>query len=322
MPLYQNVLETIGRTPLVRLKGIEGDHQIELYGKLEAANPGGSVKDRIGLAMIEAAEREGKLKPGGTIIEATAGNTGVGLALVAAIRGYRCKFVVPDKMSEEKIRLLEAYGAEVVRTRSDVPPDSAENYINLAARLAKETPGAFCASQFTNDANPRAHYLTTGPEIWKDTGGRIDVLVAGVGTGGTISGAGRYLKEKKPEMKIVVADPEGSILSGDSPHQFLVEGIGEDFIPETFDRRVVDDYVRVSDRESFTMARRLAREEGLLVGSSSGTALAAAVKYAKKLKNSEVVVVILPDTGRNYISKIFDEKWLETHGLIEKGGEA
>ncbi len=321
MALYQNVLETIGNTPLIRLNRIAPHLPVELYGKFEAANPGGSTKDRIGISMIEAAEKEGKLKPGGTIIEATAGNTGVGLALAAAIRGYRCIFTLPDKMSEEKVRLLQAFGAEVVRTPSNVPPDSTESYNGVADRLAKEIPGAFRPSQFANQSNPDAHYRTTGPEIWKDTGGRVDIFVAGAGTGGTISGVGRYLKEQKPSVKIVLADPEGSILSGDSPRKYLVEGIGEDFIPFTFTRQVVDEFVRVSDRESFAVARRLAREEGLLVGSSAGTAVAAAIKYAERLKGGEVVVAMLPDTGRNYLSKMFNEKWLEANHLIDAGAK-
>lgn len=315
MALFQNALEAIGNTPLIRLKKIEAGLNIELYGKFEAKNPGGSVKDRIALAMIEAAEAEGKLKPGGTIIEATAGNTGIGLAMAAAIKGYRSIFAVPTKMSKEKVALLKAFGAEVVLTPTDVPPDSAESYNGVADRLAREIPGAFRPSQFANDENPRAHYKTTGPEIWRDTNGRVDVLVAGAGTGGTISGTGKFLKEKKSGVTVVLADPEGSILSGDSPHSFLVEGIGEDFIPYTFDRQVVDESIRVSDRESFVMARRLAREEGLLVGGSSGTAVAAAVKYAERLKGGEVVVAILPDTGGNYVSKLFDDEWLKKNGL-------
>jgi cystathionine beta-synthase len=316
MALFNNVLDAIGNTPLIRLNRIAAGLPIELYGKFEALNPGGSIKDRIGLAMIEAAERDGRRGPGGTIVEATAGNTGVGLALAAAIKGYRCIFTVPTKMSEEKVRLLESFGAEVVMTPNDVPPDSVESYNGAADRLAGEIPGSFRPSQFANDENPAIHYRTTGPEIWRDTKGRIDVFVAGAGTGGTISGAGKYLKEKKPEVSVVLADPEGSILSGDQPHSFLVEGIGEDFIPYTFNRQVVDDFVRVSDCESFTVARRLAREEGLLVGSSSGTAVAAALRYAERLKNGEVVVVVLPDTGRNYMSKLFDEDWLLSKDLL------
>lgn len=318
MAIHQNALGTIGNTPLIRLGKIEAGLDIELYGKFEAANPGGSVKDRIGIAMIEAAEKDGRLKPGATIVEATAGNTGVGLAMVAAIKGYHCIFAVPTKMSKEKVELLKAFGAEVVVTPTDVPPDSPASYNGVASRLSQEIPGAFWPSQFANEANPHAHYSTTGPEIWHDTEGRVDVLVAGAGTGGTISGAGRYLKEKKPEVKVVLADPQGSILSGDHPHVYLVEGIGEDFIPYTFNRQVVDDFIRVSDRDSFAMARRLAREEGLLVGPSSGTAVAAAVRYAERLKHHEVVVAILPDTGRNYMSKLFDEEWLASHELLAK----
>jgi cystathionine beta-synthase len=316
MAVYQNVLEAIGDTPLIRLRRIEAGLPIELYGKFEALNPAGSTKDRIALAMIEAAEADGRLKSGGTIVEATAGNTGLGLALVAAIKGYRCIFAMPSKMSQEKVSLLEAFGAEVVITPTDVPPDSPASYNGVADRLAREIPGAFRPSQFANDENPGTHYRTTGPEIWRDTDGRIDVLVAGAGTGGTISGVGRYLKERKPEVSIVLADPEGSILSGDHPHPSLVEGIGEDFIPYTFDRQMVDEFIRVSDRESYVMARRLAHEEGLLVGSSSGTAVAAAVRYAERLKGGEVVVAILPDTGRNYVSKLFNEEWLKTQGLL------
>lgn len=316
MVLCQNILEAIGNTPLVRLNRIAEGLPIKLYGKYEAMNPGGSIKDRIAIAMIEAAEKEGTLKPGGTIIEATAGNTGMGLALVAAVKGYRCIFAVPSKMSEEKIRLLEALGAEVVVTPIDVPPDSPSSYNGVADRLTSEIPGAFRPSQFANDENPHAHYLTTGPEIWEDTEGKIDVLVAGAGTGGTISGTGRYLKEKKPGLKVILADPEGSILSGDQPHSYLVEGIGEDFIPFTFTRQVVDESIRVPDRESFAMAKRLTREEGLIVGSSSGTAVAAALRYAERLHNGEIVVVILPDTGRNYLSKIFNDEWLAAHGLV------
>lgn len=319
MALYQNILETIGSTPLIRLKRLEGGLPIELYGKFEAQNPSGSIKDRIGLALIETAEAEGKLKPGGTIVEATAGNTGLGLAMAAAIKGYRCIFTVPAKMSIEKIQLLAAFGAEVVITPTDVPPDSVESYNGAADRLAREIPGAFRPSQFANEANPQAHYKTTGPEIWSDTAGRIDVLVAGAGTGGTISGAGRFLKEQKSSVTVVLADPEGSILSGDQPRPFMVEGIGEDFIPYTFDRQIIDEFVRISDRESFTMARRLAREEGLLVGSSSGTAVAAALRYAERLRNGEVVVAILPDTGRNYLSKLLNDKWLEANGLLPTG---
>lgn len=315
---YGNVLEVIGKTPLIKLNRITKSITSPIYVKVEYFNPGGSVKDRIGLAMIEAAEREGKLKPGGTIIEATAGNTGVGLALVAAIKGYRTIFVMPDKMSEDKVSLLKAYGAEVIITPTAVPPDSPESYNGVAERLASEIPGAFRPNQFENPNNPLAHYLTTGPEIWDDSGGKVEVFVAGMGTGGTISGTGKYLKEQNPDITVVGADPEGSILSGDNPKPWKVEGIGEDFIPKTFNRQVVDEMVRVSDKESFNAARRLAREEGLLVGGSSGTALAAALKYAQRLKKPKYIVVLLPDTGRNYLTKIYSDSWMQQNGFGEE----
>ncbi len=273
-----NILQAVGDTPLVRLNRITGGIKSTIYVKPEMLNPGGSVKDRIAIAMIAAAEREGKLKPGGTIVEATAGNTGAGLAQVAALKGYRCIFVLPDKMSQEKINLLRAYGAEIVITPTSVPPDSPESYNGTADRLAREIPNSFRPAQFENPNNPRAHYLTTGPEIWEASGGKVEVFVAGMGTGGTISGTAQFLKEKNPKITIVGADPAGSILSGDTPNSYKVEGIGEDFIPKTFNRQLVDEMVRVTDEESFLTARRLAREEGILAGGSSGTALAAALK--------------------------------------------
>ena len=314
---FNSILELIGKTPLIKLNKITKDIKSKIYVKAEFLNPGGSVKDRIGLKMIEAAEREGILKPGGTIIEATAGNTGVGLALVAAIKGYRCIFVMPDKMSQDKVNLLKAYGAEVVITPTSVAPDSPESYNGVADRLAKEIPNAYRPNQFENPNNPLAHYLTTGPEIWEDSQGKVEVFVASMGTGGTISGTSKYLKEKNPNIIVVGADPQGSILSGDSPHSYKVEGIGEDFIPKTFNRQIVDDMVRVSDKESFNTARRLAREEGLLVGGSSGTALAAALKYAERLEKSKYIVALLPDTGRNYINKIFSDQWMQENGFWE-----
>jgi cystathionine beta-synthase len=317
MASYGNVLYTIGRTPLIRLNRVGAELDSTIYVKAEFINPGGSVKDRIGLAMIEAAEREGHLKPGGVIIEATAGNTGVGLALAAAVKGYRLIAVLPDKMSPDKISLLRAYGAEVVITATNVPPDSPESYNGVAERLAREIPGAYRPNQFSNPNNPQIHYLTTGPEIWSDTQGRVDVFVAGMGTGGTISGVARYLKEKNPNITIVAADPEGSILSGDSPRSYKVEGIGEDFIPRTFDRQVVDEMVRVSDKESFNTARNLARMEGLLVGGSAGTAVAAALKYARRLTRPLNIVALLPDTGRNYITKIYSDTWMRENGFWE-----
>lgn len=317
MAQFNNILEAIGKTPLVKLGKLTKDVSSIIYVKAEFLNPGGSTKDRIGLKMIEAAEQAGTLKHGGTIIEATAGNTGVGLAQAAAVKGYRCIFVMPDKMSREKVDLLKAYGAEVVITPTSVSPDSPESYNGVADRLAKEIPGAYRPNQFENSNNPLAHYLTTGPEIWEDSEGKVDVFVAGMGTGGTISGAARYLKEKNPNIIIVGADPRGSILSGDSPNSYKVEGIGEDFIPKTFNRQIVDEMIRVSDKESFNTARRLAREEGILAGGSSGTALAAALKYAQRLKVPKFIVVLLPDTGRNYINKLYSDQWMKDNGFWE-----
>lgn len=317
MARYDNILQAIGRTPLVKLNRITKGITSTIYVKAEFTNPGGSIKDRIGVSMIEAAEHEGLLKPGGTIIEATAGNTGVGLALAASIKGYRTIFVMPDKMSEDKVSLLKAFGAEVVITPTSVPPDSPESYNGVADRLAREIPGAYRPNQFGNPHNPLAHYRSTGPEIWEDSEGEVDILVAGMGTGGTISGTGKYLKEKNPNITIVGADPEGSILSGDSPKSYKVEGIGEDFIPKTFNRQVVDEMVRVSDKDSFNMARRLAREEGILAGGSAGTALAAALKYARRLDAPAFIVVILPDTGRNYLTKIYSDSWMRENGFWE-----
>jgi len=315
--IYESVLEAIGKTPLIKLNNITKGIKSKIYVKAEFLNPGGSIKDRIGLAMIEAAEKNGLLPPNGTIIEATAGNTGMGLAMVAAIKGYRCIFVMPDKMSQDKINLLKAYGAEVVITPTAVPPDSPESYNGVADRLSKEIPNSYWPNQFENQENPLAHYRTTGPEIWGDTKGEVEVFVAAMGTGGTISGTAKYLKEKNPDITVVGADPEGSILSGDAPKTYKVEGIGEDFIPKTFNRQLVDEMIRVSDKESFNTARRLAREEGLLAGGSAGTALAAALKYAQRLEEPKYMVVLLPDTGRNYINKIFSDQWMQENGFWE-----
>ncbi len=309
------ILEAIGRTPLVRLRRVATGVQAAVCAKMESLNPGGSLKDRVGLAMVEEAERKGWLRPGGTIVEATAGNTGVGLAMVAAVRGYRCIFVLPDKMSGEKVRLLSAYGAEIVITPTAIAPDSPDSYNGVADRLAREIPGAWRPNQFANLANPEVHYRTTGPEIWEQTRGRVTVFVAGAGTGGTISGVGRYLKERNPEIKVIGADPEGSVLSGDAPKPWKVEGIGEDFLPHTLNGQMVDEWVRVGDAESFRTAREMARSEGLLVGGSSGTAVAAALRYARRLTADDLVVVLCADTGRNYLSKFYDDAWLSANQL-------
>ncbi len=314
---YDSVLQTIGRTPLVRLQRSAAGAPCPIYGKVEFFNPGASIKDRIGVAMIERAERDGLIVPGqSTIIEATAGNTGVGLALAAALKGYRCIFVLPDKMSQEKISLLRAYGAEIVIVPTNVAPDSPDSYAGVANRLANEIPHAWRPDQFTNMANPDAHYLTTGPEIWEQTEGRITCFVAGVGTGGTVSGVGKYLKERNPKVRVVGADPEGSVLSGDAPKPWKVEGIGEDYAPKTFNCQMVDAWVRVSDQESFATARNLARMDGLLVGGSAGTAVAAALRYAQRLTPQDLVVAVLPDTGRNYLSKFYDDEWMRQSGFL------
>ncbi len=314
--MQETILQSVGRTPLVRLRRLGEGLPAPVYVKLESLNPGGSVKDRVGVAMITEAERRGWLRPGGTIIEATAGNTGVGLAMAAAVKGYRCIFVLPDKMSSEKILLLKAYGAEVVVTPTNVAPDSPESYNGVADRLAREVPGAWRANQFANLTNPEIHYRTTGREVWEQTDGRVTHFVAGVGTGGTISGVARYLKEQNPDVRIVGADPEGSVLSGGTPHAWKVEGIGEDFVPKTFNSQLVDDWVRVGDAESFHTARQLARREGILAGGSSGTAVAAALRYARRLGADALVVALCADTGRNYLSKFFNDDWLAENHLL------
>lgn len=316
MSHLNNILEAIGSTPFVKLQKIGKEYSSNLYVKVEASNPGGSIKDRAALHMIEDAEAKGLLRPGSTIIESTAGNTGAGLAMAAAVKGYRLIVVLPDKMSDEKVALLKAYGAEVIMTPTAVPPDSPDNYIQKAKIIAARLPGSFRVAQFENPANPEAHYHSTGAEIWRDAEGRIDAIVGGIGTGGTLSGAGRYLKERNPGLQVIGADPPGSILSGDKPAPFKVEGIGEDYFPDTYDQNIVDRFYRISDRKSFLAARRLAREEGILAGGSSGTALAAALRYAADAATPQEIVVILPDTGRNYLSKIYNDNWMTENGYL------
>ena len=322
---YDSVLDTVGWTPLIRLARLGSGIRTPVFGKAEYVNPGGSVKDRIGLAIIEGAERRGELRAGGTIVEGTSGNTGVGLAIAAALKGYRCIFTMPDKMSQEKVRLLKAFGAEVVITPTAVPPDHPDNYVMKAKQIARETPGAILADQFYNDINPEAHYATTGPEIWQQTSGRITHLVAGAGTGGTISGAGKYLKEKNPGVRIVAGDPVGSLYAhyhrtrtmGDG-HPYKVEGIGGDKIPTTIWFEWIDEFRQVSDRTSLMMARRLAREEGILAGGSTGLNVAIALDIARELDRPDAMVVtILADTGERYLSKVFNDEWMQENQMLE-----
>ena len=322
---YDNVLDTIGWTPLIRLGRVGAGLSTPVYGKAEYANPGGSVKDRIGLAIIEDAERRGELKAGGTIVEGTSGNTGVGLAVAAAIKGYRCIFTMPDKMSQEKVRLLKAYGAEVVITPTAVPPDHPDNYIMKAKQIVKDTPGAVLANQFYNPVNPESHYRTTGPEIWEQTGGKVTHFIAGAGTGGTVSGAGKFLKEKNPKIRVIAGDPVGSLYSGYARTRtmgegapYKVEGIGGDKIPSTILFEHIDEFRQLGDRESMAMARRLAREEGMLVGGSAGLNVALALQVAREVDDpSACVVTILCDTGERYLSKLFNDEWMQENQLLE-----
>jgi cystathionine beta-synthase len=320
--IKDSILDAIGDTPLVRLSRIAAGLRPQVVAKVEYLNPGGSIKDRIAVALIDAAERDGKLRPGGTIVEPTSGNTGTGLAIAARLKGYRVIAVMPDKMSKEKIDLLRAYGAEVVVAPTDVAPDSPRSYYSVANRLTEEIPGAFQPNQYFNQANPQAHYESTGPELWEQTGGRITHLVAGVGTGGTVTGTTRYLRERNPDLVVIGADPEGSIYSGgeENVHSYFVEGVGEDFWPETFDKSLVDRWVTVSDRDAFLTTRRLAQLEGILAGGSGGLALHAALEVAKGIDDPEaLMVVILPDGGRSYLSKVYSDTWMRQFGFLARG---
>jgi cystathionine beta-synthase len=324
MQIYNNILETIGNTPLVRINRLINSDFAAIYAKLEFLNPGGSIKDRMALYIIEKAEREGKLKPGSTIIENTSGNTGAGLAIVASVKGYKVIFTIPDKMSAEKINYLKAFGAEVIVTPTDVPADSPESYYETAKRLALETPDSFYVNQYHNLDNPEAHYEITGREIWDQTNGDFDYLVAGIGTGGTLSGVGRFLKERKPQIKIIAVDPEGSVFydyfksgkPGES-HVYKLEGIGEDMMVGAMDFSIVDDMLQVSDQDAFNMARDMARKEGFFAGGSSGAAMWGALEVAKTLDRSKKIVTILPDTGFRYLSKFFQDEWMAEQGFMD-----
>ncbi|HET9454075.1 MAG TPA: pyridoxal-phosphate dependent enzyme, partial [Gemmatimonadaceae bacterium] len=324
---HENVLDTIGWTPMIRLNKVTRGVKTPVYAKAEFYNPGGSIKDRIGLPIILAAEKDGSLKPGGTVVEATSGNTGIGLAIAAALRGYKCIFTMPDKMSQEKVRLLKAFGAEVIITPTAVPPDHPDNYLMTAKRITRETPGAVFANQFYNEANPEAHFATTGPEIWEQTQGKVTHFVYAAGTGGTITGVGRYLKSRNPKVKVIAGDPVGSILAemwrtdGKAKVEgvpYKIEGIGQDKVPGTLDMKVIDDFVTVTDKESFSMARRLTREEGLFVGGSSGLIVHVAMQVAQKVNDPDAMVVaVLPDTGERYLSKLYSDEWMRENQLLE-----
>ncbi|RLU94853.1 cystathionine beta-synthase [Streptomyces griseocarneus] len=321
MQYHDSMIELIGNTPLVKLNHVTEGIQATVLAKVEYLNPGGSVKDRIAVRMIEAAEKSGELKPGGTIVEPTSGNTGVGLAIVAQQKGYKCIFVCPDKVSQDKINVLRAYGAEVVVCPTAVDPEHPDSYYNVSDRLVRETPNAWKPNQYANPNNARSHYETTGPEIWEQTEGKITHFVTGVGTGGTISGTGRYLKDASGgRVKVIGSDPEGSVYSGGSGRPYLIEGVGEDFWPTSYDETVADEIVPVSDKDAFQMTRRLAKEEGLLVGGSCGMAVVSALEVAKRLGPDDVVVVLLPDSGRGYLSKIFNDEWMANYGFLDEAG--
>ena len=322
MKYYDDILATVGNTPMIKLNRIAEGKKPLLLAKVEYFNPGGSSKDRIGISMLNAAEKEGILKPGGTVIEPTSGNTGVGLALACNLRGYKAIFIMPDKMSLEKQRLLEAYGAEVIRTPTNVEPDDPRSYYEVAKRMARETPNSFSPNQYFNQNNPKAHYDTTGPEIWRDTEGKITHFVAGMGTGGSISGTARYLKEKNPEIKIIGADTEGSLYkhkfygTEGAIHSYLIEGIGEDFMPETMDLSMIDEVITISDKKAYDLARELTLKDAILTGSSSGAAIAAGLELADRLDENAIVVIFLPDSGRSYLSTAYNEDWLSDKDLI------